>query len=101
MLFRSAPYRPRVNPIRVTVWNEGSFRPLPRQQAMAFVEGRFKVPGPFILCVGDLQPRKNQIGLIHAFEELLCAHPDLPHQLILWAKKPGLPLTFTRLPRSL
>ena len=54
---------------------------------MAFVEGRFKVPGPFILCVGDLQPRKNQIGLIHAFEELLCAHPDLPHQLMLVGKE--------------
>ena len=79
-----------MDPSKITVVPAGvssSFRPLHRQQAKAFVEGRFKVPGPFILCVGDLQPRKNQIGLIHAFEELLCAHPDLPHQLMLVGKE--------------
>ena len=79
-----------MDPARIAVVPAGvsrAFRPQPRQQAKAFVEGRFKVPGPFILTVGDLQPRKNQIGLIRAFEELLCAHPDLPHHLMLVGKE--------------
>jgi alpha-1,3-rhamnosyl/mannosyltransferase len=33
--------------------------------------------------VGDLQPRKNQVGLIRAFEQLLRSHPELPHHLVL------------------
>ena len=32
---------------------------------------KYNIPWPFVLTVGDLQPRKNQIGLIRAFEELL------------------------------
>ena len=79
-----------MDPARIAVVPAGvsrAFRPQPRQHAKAFVEGRFKVPGPFILTVGDLQPRKNQIGLIRAFEELLCAHPDLPHHLMLVGKE--------------
>ncbi len=31
---------------------------------------------PFILTVGDLQPRKNHLGLIRAFEDLIRAHPQ-------------------------
>ena len=38
---------------------------------------------PFILSVGDLQPRKNQIGLIRAFARLVRAYPQLKHQLVL------------------
>jgi glycosyltransferase involved in cell wall biosynthesis len=62
------------------------FRPLPYRPAAAFVEGRFQVPGPFILTVGDLQPRKNHIALIRAFEELVANHPQLPHHLVLVGK---------------
>jgi glycosyltransferase involved in cell wall biosynthesis len=36
-----------------------------------------------VLTVGDLQPRKNQIGLIRAFEQLIKAHPQLPHELVI------------------
>jgi glycosyltransferase involved in cell wall biosynthesis len=42
---------------------------------------------PFILTVGDLQPRKNHLGLIHAFEDLLSAHPQLPHHLLIVGKE--------------
>lgn len=62
------------------------FRPVARPKAKAFVEGRFQVDQPFILSVGDLQPRKNQIGLIHAFEELVAACPELPHHLVMVGK---------------
>jgi len=60
-----------------------SFRPMSREQARAAVRGRLGVPVPYVLMVGDLQPRKNQTGLIHAFEELVRQHPELPHHLVL------------------
>jgi glycosyltransferase involved in cell wall biosynthesis len=42
---------------------------------------------PFILTVGDLQPRKNHLGLIQAFEDLIGAHPQLPHHLLVVGKE--------------
>ena len=42
--------------------------------------------GPFVLAVGDLQPRKNQIGLIRAFEQLIRENPKLPHHLVIVGK---------------
>jgi len=62
------------------------FRPISRQAAQAAVRERFSFHGPFILCVGDLQPRKNQIGLIRAFAELARACPQLHHDLVLAGK---------------
>src|SRR5262245_13302303 len=40
------------------------FRPISHESAVAAVRDRFGIAGPFVLSVGDLQPRKNQIGLI-------------------------------------
>jgi glycosyltransferase involved in cell wall biosynthesis len=62
------------------------FRPLPRETAQAAVRDRFSVSGPFILNVGDLQPRKNQIGLIRAFARLVRAYPQIKHKLALAGK---------------
>lgn len=39
-----------------------------------------------MLSVGDLQPRKNQIGLIRAFARLVRAYPQLKHNLVLAGK---------------
>ncbi|MBL8174977.1 MAG: glycosyltransferase family 4 protein [Bryobacterales bacterium] len=58
-------------------------RPMNRVQARDRVRGQFGLSGPFVLNVGDLQPRKNQIGLIHAFEQLIAQYPQLPHRLML------------------
>jgi glycosyltransferase involved in cell wall biosynthesis len=63
------------------------FRPLPREAAMAWVRSHFRIHSPFILTVGDLQPRKNQVGLIRAFSEMLRARPRLPHHLVLAGKE--------------
>lgn len=63
------------------------FRPLPRETAAAWVWKNFAIPGPFILTVGDLQPRKNQVGLIQAFAEMARAFPQLPHHLALAGKE--------------
>ena len=62
------------------------FRPLPRETAQAAVLDRFSVSGPFILNVGDLQPRKNQIGLIRAVARLVRAYPQIKHKLALAGK---------------
>lgn len=73
----------------VVVHNAASpvFRPIERQVALSAVEKKFQIAGPFVLMVGDLQPRKNHIGLLHAFEEVLRAHPHLPHSLVFVGKE--------------
>ncbi|HWB83264.1 MAG TPA: glycosyltransferase family 1 protein [Bryobacteraceae bacterium] len=63
------------------------FRPISRESASAMVRQRFSVRVPFVLSVGDLQPRKNQIGLIRAFARLVRAYPQLKHNLVLAGKE--------------
>jgi glycosyltransferase involved in cell wall biosynthesis len=63
------------------------FRPLSRDAASAHVREKLKMPEPFVLSVGDLQPRKNQIGLIRAFAKLVRAYPQLKHHLVLAGKE--------------
>jgi glycosyltransferase involved in cell wall biosynthesis len=62
------------------------FRPIAREAAAAVVRERFGISAPFLLSVGDLQPRKNHPGLIRAFADLLCAGPQFPHTLVLAGK---------------
>jgi glycosyltransferase involved in cell wall biosynthesis len=73
----------------VTIPNAVSpvFRPIQREVAAHWVERQFGVRTPFILTVGDVQPRKNHVGLIHAFEEMIRAHPHLTHSLVLVGKE--------------
>jgi glycosyltransferase involved in cell wall biosynthesis len=63
------------------------FRPVERQVAASAVERKYQIPGPFILMVGDLQPRKNHLGLLRAFANVLRAHPQLPHRLVFVGKE--------------
>jgi glycosyltransferase involved in cell wall biosynthesis len=63
------------------------FRPVSRQAALAKVREKLATNAPFLLSVGDLQPRKNQIGLIHAFARLAKAYPQLKHHLVLAGKE--------------
>jgi glycosyltransferase involved in cell wall biosynthesis len=63
-----------------------NFRAVNRVSAARKVRERFSVDGPFVLSVGDLQPRKNQIRLIEAFAKLVRAHPQLKHRLVLAGK---------------
>jgi len=62
------------------------FRPVSREGAVAAVRERHAIGGPFILSVGDIQPRKNHIGLIRAFARMVKAYPQLPHNLVLVGK---------------
>jgi glycosyltransferase involved in cell wall biosynthesis len=79
-----------VDESKVTVVSNGVspvFRPVHRDAAAHWIESRYNIPGPFVLTVGDLQPRKNQVRLIRAFEELLRAYPSLPHHLVMVGKE--------------
>ncbi len=67
--------------------SQASFRPMNRELACRKVTQQLGIRCPFVLHVGDLQPRKNQIGLIRAFRALLAAHPQLPHALVLAGKR--------------
>ncbi len=62
------------------------FRPQPRERAQRELRERLKTDGPFILTVGDLQPRKNHIGLIQAFDGLIENYPQIRHKLVLAGK---------------
>lgn len=59
------------------------FRVVSPGKALKAVQEQFGVDAPFVLSVGDLQPRKNHIGLIEAFAAMLKAHPQMKHHLIL------------------
>src|SRR5215472_10172443 len=63
------------------------FRPISREAAVAAVRERFSIGVPFVLSVGDLQPRKNQIGLIKAFARMVNAYPQLKQNLVLAGKE--------------
>jgi len=63
------------------------FRVIGRERAQQSVRERLHFEAPFIFSVGDLQPRKNQIGLIAAFSKLLTEHPQLKHHLVLTGKE--------------
>jgi glycosyltransferase involved in cell wall biosynthesis len=62
------------------------FHPVARETAQRGMRTALP-PVPFILTVSDLQPRKNHLGLIQAFEDLIEAHPRLPHHLLIVGKE--------------
>ncbi|MES1261562.1 MAG: glycosyltransferase family 1 protein [Acidobacteriota bacterium] len=79
-----------ISPDRVRVIPNAAnpdFRVIGREKAQHAVRERLGFSAPFVLSVGDLQPRKNQIGLIEAFARLLRAQPQLPHHLVLTGKE--------------
>lgn len=63
------------------------FRVIGRERAHKAIQARLRFDAPFVLSVGDLQPRKNQIGLIAAFSKLLTDCPHLKHHLVLTGKE--------------
>ena len=65
----------------------GDFRPIAREVSQRALRASRGLDAPFILTVGDLQPRKNHLGLIRAFEQLITAHPQLPHHLVVVGKE--------------
>lgn len=80
----------RIEPERITVTPEAApkhFVPAP-QSEIERVRARYGIPGPYILAVGSIQPRKNLSRLLAAYSGLLSARPHakLP-QLVLVGKR--------------
>jgi glycosyltransferase involved in cell wall biosynthesis len=79
----------RVEPERVAVTPYAprrNFRPVPVEQS-AEVKRRLGIEDDFLLFVGTIEPRKNLLTLVRAFEEILRASPLRP-QLVI-AGRPG------------
>ena len=76
---------PELDPDKVVVIPNAAsgFRTISRELAKDKVQQRFAISAPFLLSVGDLQPRKNHIGLIRAFARLIQQYPQFPHSLVL------------------
>jgi glycosyltransferase involved in cell wall biosynthesis len=55
------------------------FRPISREVAGEAVRRKLSLQQPYILTLGDLQPRKNHLGLLTAFA-------TLPHKLVIGGK---------------
>src|SRR5204863_2847963 len=73
--------RTRVDPARVHVIPEAA--PIPPEEPADPDEAvaRLKVPRPYLLFVGTLEPRKNLVRLIRAYRR--AAASGLPHALVL------------------
>jgi len=79
-----------IDPSRVIVVPNAAsplFRPVERQVAASMIERKFHIRGPFVLMVGDLQPRKNHLGLLRAFENVVRANAQLAHRLVFVGKE--------------
>ncbi len=63
------------------------FRVIRRDKAIESVQKKWRFNEPFVFSVGDLQPRKNQIGLIRAFAAMVANRPSLKHHLVLTGKE--------------
>ncbi len=58
-----------------------AFTPLPRAAAVEHVRKRFGIEGEFVLHVGTIEPRKNHVTLVAAFERL--CRDGFPGPLVL------------------
>lgn len=61
------------------------YRPLDPDECLAAVSARHGLPGPFILYVGTLQPRKNVANLVRSYG-MLRRRTGLPHKLLIAGK---------------
>ncbi len=65
------------------------YKPLPPDQIEANrndIRSRYGIPGPFVLCLGLLQPRKNVPFLLRAFARAK-KEANLPHTLVVAGRR--------------
>jgi glycosyltransferase involved in cell wall biosynthesis len=79
----------RLDPERITVTYNGypeEFEPVPLCLAEETVARDFGIRGDYLLYVGALQPRKNLVRLLTAFQQLREKN-KIPHKLVMAGKK--------------
>jgi glycosyltransferase involved in cell wall biosynthesis len=59
------------------------FQPCPDQTAKDALQARMGLKRPYVLYVGRIQPRKNLIRLMEAFDRVCARHADWPHELVI------------------
>ena len=77
---------PAARPGRIAVTYHGvseEFGPVMPETALQQVRERYGLPPRYLLFLGRLNPRKNLIRTITAFEQLRAANPGMPHHLVL------------------
>jgi glycosyltransferase involved in cell wall biosynthesis len=76
-----------VEPERITVTPYAAdpiYQPMDRDEARQAVRKRLRVPVPYLLSVGVLQPRKNLPRLVRAYNRIA---RGIPHRLVLVGKE--------------
>lgn len=78
----------RVPENKVVVVHDGvadEFRPVRDQDEIDRVRKKYKIPDAtaYLLFVGRLEPRKNIVGLLRAFYELIKEHGEITHKLVV------------------
>lgn len=81
-----------VDPNKILVVYPGcdeTFQPVSDPEVLAAARTRYRLPDPYFLYVGTLQPRKNLVRLVEAYRILLDQYPApvIPHLVL--AGKPG------------
>jgi glycosyltransferase involved in cell wall biosynthesis len=80
----------RVPACKVSVIYHGispEFGQIDHDTALARVMAAWRVPGPYLLYVGNLKPHKNIVTLLRAFAKLRDAD-ELPHNLLIVGEDP-------------
>jgi glycosyltransferase involved in cell wall biosynthesis len=80
----------QANPERITVVHLGRDPHLRRadsHQIIATVKANYQIEGDYLLYVGTLQPRKNLIRLIKAFQQLIVALQEHQLKLVIAGQK--------------
>lgn len=63
------------------------YRQVKNEKELSRVKSAHGIDKPYILSVGNLQPRKNIPNLLKSFEELVIQNPDIPHRLVIVGKR--------------
>lgn len=74
------------DPARISVVYLGrdeTLAPVNDPQHIAAATARYNINGPYFLYLGTLQPRKNLVRLVEAFQQALTALPDEPVKLVI------------------
>jgi glycosyltransferase involved in cell wall biosynthesis len=79
-LFGVAPDKVAVTPYAA----DPIYQPMDRDAARRAVRSRLRVPSPYLLSVGVLQPRKNLPRLVRAYNRIAS---KIPHRLVLVGKE--------------
>jgi glycosyltransferase involved in cell wall biosynthesis len=81
-----------VAPEKVSVIYSGidqSYQPIAGGEKLQLVKHRYGLPDKFILYLGNIEPRKNLIGLIRAYNELRQHSPELADVKLVLAGATG------------